>query len=347
MILDRNNVCPLPSHTLANISMQNVKTRSRVANEIKDSSMRAFRSALSPVQPNRGGFTLVELMVVILVIAALMALILPSLRGTVSTVRASAVKAEITRIDTAIAQFKKAYGINPPSFLAIPPVGTSWTGGYSDSRRTLRKIWPQFDFTTNGGLGNTTPLVLSGDECLVLFLGGINTAAPGAAPVFTGFSKNPATPFSATGANRDGPFYELDSGRCRDLDGDNLYSLVDSLPDQTAPMLYISLEGRNKVQVPATPDTFDIYNNNDLSNWSDAGLGNPAYAYHQDVALTVKWKKDSYQIVSPGVDGLFGAPNGSDPDFVGEGFYEAEGESLSREEGNNIGNFNAGTTLGG
>lgn len=317
-------------------------------------------------QTGRSGFSLVELLMVILIIAALMALILPSLGGARDSARLAQVKAEVTRLETAIAAFKARYNVNPPSFIAIPATGSAWTGIYASSRRELRKIWPQFSFATNGGLGNTGPVFLSGDECLVFFVGGVYTGSA-TSPAYIGFSKNPATPFSSTGANRDSSFYEFDPGRFVDIDGDGLLSYIDTLSGQTSPFLYISLESKSNVQQqPDVPDTFDIANvptvdsSGVLTAWVDRQLGNPALAYHQNAARTVKWKKDSYQLISPGKDNTYGAasstavlgalaypasPAAAAGDYVGEGFYEASG-SVSREESDNIANFITGSAMG-
>ena len=99
------------------------------------------------------------------------------------------------------------------------------------------------------------------------------------------------------------------------------------------------------------PTTAGAGNNhhNDVSSstsWNDVSLGNLGGPYHQDAALQVRWKKDSYQLISPGEDGNYGAVN-STGKFVGEGFYQAETELLKREEADNITNFNTGSTLGG
>ena len=286
---------------------------------------------------------------VILIIAALMALILPAINGARRSARNAAVKAELTRLDTAIAGFKARYNVNPPSFLAIPPVGDPWTAGYASSKRALRRIWPQFNFATNGGLGNSEPVILSGAECLVLFLGGV----PNAGGALNGFSKNPRTPFAAIGENRDGPFYEFDSGRLVDVDGDSVAEYLDDLPGQQTPLLYVSFENGAVTQTEGAPDSFDVFNNNDVSSatsWSDSAGNNLAGPYHQDAALQVAWKKDSYQLISPGLDGAYGALLQSGTfagKFVGNRFYKADADNLPRQEADNISNFNTGSTMGG
>ncbi|MDB4614426.1 prepilin-type N-terminal cleavage/methylation domain-containing protein [bacterium] len=305
--------------------------------------------------PGRAGFSLVELLMVILIIAALMALILPAVNSVRRTARNAAVKAEINRLETAVAAFQTRYGEVPPSFLVIPARASASTVAdwspvvFQKSRRAIRKIWPQFDFDSNGGLpvaATQNPTVLSGAECLVLCLAGV----PNTSGVLDGFSKNPAVPFSPIGENRDGPFYEFGPGRFSDVDNDGFAEYLDELPGQRTPLLYVSSRGSGYApQAPGAPDAFDVFNNNDLSNWTDgfaSGDKNLGGAYHQDAAAKVAWKKESFQIISPGEDGLYGDANASATNFAGNGFYQADG-SMPRGEADNISNFSSGTTMGG
>ena len=64
---------------------------------------------------SRGGFTLVELLIVIIVLAILVGLLLPVIAGAVRTARNAAVQAEINQLAQALANFKATYGDYPPS----------------------------------------------------------------------------------------------------------------------------------------------------------------------------------------------------------------------------------------
>lgn len=263
--------------------------------------MKRIQNHSEPIR--RAGFTLVELLVVIVIMAILMALILPAIGRVRTSVQVAQVSAEITQIDQAIASFKAQFGVEPPSSLHIPAVGGTWD---AKSRSIVRSIWPQFDFATNGGLGNgTTPAHLNGAECLVFFLGGV-TAAPGS-KALVGFSKNPRTPWTNAGDNKDGPFFkDFDAGRMVDIDGDGALEYLDPLPDQTTPYLYLSSQGKlyNKTNGPATmlteQDDFDIR----------GGLPNPNPADLQNCYLTedgrTPHRNQGYQIISPGLDASYG-----------------------------------------
>jgi prepilin-type N-terminal cleavage/methylation domain-containing protein len=73
-----------------------------------------------PLARPRGGFTLLELLMVIIIIAILVALLLPAINSAMRTARKGAVSAEINQMAQALANFKSKYGDYPPSrFLAI------------------------------------------------------------------------------------------------------------------------------------------------------------------------------------------------------------------------------------
>ena len=186
-------------------------------------------------RPRRTGFTLVELLVVILIIATLLALLVPAVAGAFRRAKEAQVAAELNNIATALASFKTNYNDYPPSrvllceqgytaFLAtttaskvIPSDGGSATDmTYAQlaqrSLTIMRRFWPRADFLGNPGVsgvigqfndfngdGKVDPnnlIVLNGSECLAFFLGGIPTNdGAGKITGVSGFSKSPTHPF--------------------------------------------------------------------------------------------------------------------------------------------------------
>ena len=208
----------------------------------KRTSMTIPASCAAPVGggSSRHGFSLIELLVVIVIIGILIALILPAIAGVRNRARVAQVTSEITQLDNAIAKFKSVYNVDPPSSLYIPPAGDASKWPAAD-RSKVRAIWPQFNFDTNGGLANgSKDLHLNGAECLVFFLGGLenSTSSP---PVVLGFSKDPRSPWQSAGTNREGPFFEFANERFTDVDKDGLLEYMDALPGQTVPYLYLPL----------------------------------------------------------------------------------------------------------
>ncbi len=282
----------------------------------------------------RHGFSLIELLVVIVIIGILMALILPALAGARLRARVVQVSTEISQLDNAIAKFKSVYNIEPPSSLYIPGPNGAWLAA---DRSRIRSIWPQFDFSTdptltmwNGGLNNTSDFHLSGAECLVFFLGGIqqSTAIPPATPTaqdraVLGFSKNPRFPWSPAGTNREGPFFEFDAARFADVDNDQLIEFRDPLPEQETPYFYLSSQGRSYTMINAggtglsEQDDFDVHGG--ILNVKDFGE-----IYLKTVTPPLPHRPDGYQIISPGVDQTYGF-----------GGVYTDGETLADKDLNN------------
>ncbi|HBC59685.1 MAG TPA: hypothetical protein DC058_00510 [Planctomycetaceae bacterium] len=292
---------------------------------------RISTNSVSVRESARGGFSLIELLVAIVIIAILMALILPAIAGARSRAQVAQVTSDITQLDNAIAKFKSVYNVEPPSSLYIPPVGDASKWPAAD-RSKVRAIWPQFNFDTNGGLANgTKDLHLNGAECLVFFLGGVEQFSSDGTPMVIGFSKDPRSPWQTAGTNREGPFFEFANERFTDLDGDKLLEYIDALPGQTTPYLYLSSQGRNYLRKNDTGklDDYDVFgganNDKDLK-----------FVYLKTSEPPQAHRANGYQIISPGRDGLYGA---------GGVFKDSEtlkNDANRQAEVDNITNFSGG-----
>src|SRR5690606_7659596 len=167
----------------------------------------------------------------------------------------------------------------------------------------------------------------------------------------TGFSKNPRDPFAIDSGSRIGPFTEFDLTRFVDVDGDGVPEYVDTLQSGETPYLYLSGYGGKgyapnydaDVLLPhatfsdSPPDTRpDIGLDTNGDGFTDTGR-----VYYQDKALKVPWKRDSYQIISPGFDGEYGTGGFYHKDVELKGVAPADlgPENISREDWDNITNF--------
>lgn len=273
------------------------------------------------------GFTLIELMIVLVIIGILAALILPAVMRGTDTARIFEVNNEQNKLKASITQFKTVFGVNPPSSVTIHETASAWSGAPRD-RRIIKQIWQQFDFTLNrdfnGDSDTTDTITLDGAECLVFFLGGMVDGTSGA---LRGFSKNPRDPFVIDNGSRDGPFFEFlggfdvstkaPTGRLVDTDGDGAPEYVDTLASQLNPYVYFS--------------SYDGAGYRAADN-----SGRIAGPYYKDAALKVPYNADSFQLISPGRDFQYGTG----------GHFDPNNPPSSNADSDNITNFHSGI-LGG
>lgn len=283
----------------------------------------------------QAGFTLIELMMVILVISILVSLLTVAVSSAMKNARNASVRSEFSSINGAISSFQGIFGKSPPSELIIHESAAGWSGTDTETLRSkaiIRSLWPQFDFATNGdpagtpaGPGNpvggngaidlngdgdeTDTIVLTGAECLVFFLGGV----VGPDGVCIGFSKNPAAPFSQTGTNREGPYLEILTrpDRLVDVDGDGMPEMLDSFPGQQSPVIYASANdgsGYRKHAGGHYPAVM-VYSN-DFSAPTARDMTSVYFNPGGSSPLNPK----SHQLISPGPDGEYGVGGTYDPD---------------------------------
>lgn len=288
----------------------------------------------------RHGFSLIELLIVIVIIGILMALILPTLAGVRNRAAIVEQSAEFSKIDTAITQFASDMGIEPWSEIVLTEnaATTPWN---PTAQTRIRRIWPTFSFSGSndfngdgvdtGDSGADATLTLTGSECLVFFLGGmvvrdhdgnatIDATEAAAGPSLNGFSKNPLNPFSRTGSNRQGPWFNFDPGRLKDSDGDGMPEYYPTLGDGNQPIHFAS--------------------------------ANNGQGYDSGVSIYVQadgrtpWNKDSHQLIAAGFDGELGFVPYPNPGPGVRPTY-ANPESLTGRplEGDNVTNFRQGSTL--
>jgi len=182
----------------------------------------------------RAGFTLIEMLVVIMIILLLVGLLLPAVQKARDAAMRAQVKSEIANIGTGIENFKTTYDVKYiPTFFILSndynfPPGDPWGPALTESREFYAKVWPKAFLppAITGGKTGFTPLAndvfriqLDGNQLLVFLLGGVPPASsppPGKfapwPPSFnpannrSGFLNSPTNPFGfANGAENSPP----------------------------------------------------------------------------------------------------------------------------------------------
>ena len=376
---------------------------------MRTSSPAAPSTASGVPAPARSGFTLVELMVAVGIIAILAAILLPAIGEAFVTARTTQVVAEIQLMEKGLLDFKAKYGVDPPSSFLLcetptdylpttdldgdPNTTSAEEALRNESFRTIRRMFPAFeptagspiDFSNSNAdeVGNASDdrLFLNGSECLVFFLGGIFDDQ-NIAPI--GFSRSQTFPFTQTLSDNRDKFMEFDGQRFVDIDGDGMREYIDQYEGQTTPYVYLSsyggtgyrLGGLDQVPVVTAAGTVETDKSSGLDNETPTLISaataldresyiGPLFPYVKLVQpdgagdsqisnpATTKlvWNESTYQIISPGEDGIFGRGGVWSPDggLQSEQAQTTDNVATATEdqrdtgvEADNVTNFSAG-----
>lgn len=142
---------------------------------------------LSAAHNRRAGFTLVEVLMVVVIIGILASLIIPAVNIGLKSVRQKAIALECQTIATAIDQYRTKYGDYPPDGSNAELVARHLRKAFPNMAASELTILTAASNSSTGGMMDPT-------ESLVFFLGG--------------FSSDPVHPFTGKG----GPFAPTPSG---------------------------------------------------------------------------------------------------------------------------------------
>jgi prepilin-type N-terminal cleavage/methylation domain-containing protein len=290
------------------------------------------------------GFTLVEMLVVIGIIAVLAALLMPAVMMAVNNARRARMGVEIAALNDAVEKYKQKMGDYPPTLRS-----------YQVFLRHVQRCYPDIEQTTNGDLDRFIQAVWTGSslssppgnnavprmdegEALVFWLAGTDgdgrkpfKAAYGGTMVspnkYYDFQEQRLVVGTATGSDGDlFPSYRAAYSR------DSCYILI----DWRAYQLHVSTQGGN-TPPPAVSEGGNCGSTRPY--WSEIASGSAASGGQQWPAYK-PMNATTFQILCAGQDGEFGSdPSTLDAKFVPGGGNYQEGDR------DNITNFSGGRRL--
>jgi prepilin-type N-terminal cleavage/methylation domain-containing protein len=283
---------------------------------------------------SRGGFTLVELLVVIGIIGMVSAIAVPTIFGAVASARNAKTKVEVDMLHTALMNYKNEYGSFPPANMGPTTGGTGplWLTASTTPSRTppqvnkshaaykhLVKIFPRLnenEFDDQRFIGESPYKYIS-------------TLSPAQALVFwlSGFYQNPEYPLTNQGSpGSRQKFFDFDETR--------LYAAYTYLFDGT-PQIFAARGTTAAASMSAYPVYFTghpsaglpyVYFDSRCYSTATTDVGYIATNVNGDTSAVFPYinalppssgtwgqqhmNADTFQIIAPGKDGLYGPSTG-------------------------------------
>ncbi len=245
------------------------------------------------------GFTLVELLAVITVMAILAGILVPVIFSALNTANEFTITSEVQQLDAAVEKFKTQYGFYPPTI----GTGTQYEiNSVDDMRRYLNRVSPNHS-EGNGTAG--TRLYIWWDEVgqylddrssLVFWLSGLakNKQFP-----LSGFSTNPGMALKPYNVGK----YANNTDLPVEVERDEFFEFeIGRVQEET---IGGALRLAGYVQPAGDSDGDLYYRYRDSKSYEDEMSGAPlAYFLGANGFLN----PESFQIACPGMDGLPGGP---------------------------------------
>lgn len=301
------------------------------------------RTPRSKTRTARSGFTLIELMVVILIIAILASLLLVAVWGATAKAHDARTLIEIDQLAQALEAYKSKYGEYPP----IGMNGMS-TAAEPRIRAHLAKAFPRYvydpmetdptqpDYNPVPTLATLTP-----DQALVFWLGGM-PITDGVAGGLEGFSANVADPFRSTSlgtwrptpmmnpqpTQRTKAFFEFDTRRLRPpLNSANANFWVYVPHAKSTPYVYFPAD---QYAFNNAPYQFTLPGPQLVVPYKATASTN--------YAQPTTWvNAKTYQIIAAGSDDVFGQPGMTDRVYPsGQGYSQEDEDNLTNYSGKRL-----------
>ena len=269
-------------------------------------------------QRARRGFTLVELLTVVVIIGILASLITAAAIMARTAALNAAVAVKISDVSIAVESYKTEYGEYPPDF--TDPAAVT---------RHLRTRFPKYDYTRFGAdlaVYSLDPGNFDPASALVFWLGGLPQVAPGVNDPWmpAGFHADPASPFKP-GLPRIKPLYQFNPEEVRMQDGSGWLRIYPRGTER-GPLVYF----RARKSMMTGLSGYD-----GVAGYTHAAVSGLCVPYR---APGNTWRnQNTFQIIHAGMDGQF-ASSAAGTTRVSKtfaGFTDADYD--------NITNFSSGT----
>ncbi len=287
------------------------------------------------------GFTLVELLVVIGIIAILMALLTPAVMWAVNAARRTRMGVEIAALAEAVEKYKTAKGDYPPNFRDVQAFIRHLRRAYPKMAPNEFKSFFQVDAMNNlvlDAAGNpqwrtTSGFPLDEGESLVFWLAGTRN--------------DPLYPFGLSGGANSAfqTYYEFDQRRLMSPDGDVWPSCHSAYAKDTY-YLYMDSRSYDELLMRNAGNTAFV----NTGAFAEGVTTNTVRPYVADTTAATYppptlaiINPTTFQIVTAGQDGEFGIDPATAAPTAWKGF--PGGQNYEPADRDNITNFSEGRTL--